>query len=716
MFRSKILSIFLFLVFFVIPSLYSLNFNLTNITPSDVNRYISITGDAYISNQGIQVTPDERYIALDGKTGRATYIEPLQLWNKATGKLTDFTTHFSFVIDSNGNDSFADGLAFFLAPVGSSVPVGSSGSGLGLVDAETGDKSSHEPFVAIEFDTFKNNWDPSPVHVGININSMDSVATKLWNNDITLGKKNDAWITYNASSKALEVVFTGFDKKYYRDKLRYVVDLRDYLPENVSFGFSASTGQLFQKNNVKSWDFISSLSFDAIKVPGHAEQPSASPPAQVQNPRNPPIHVQDPKDHPQEALSTKRKGNSGLVVGSSIGLPVLILGLITASCFLWKKKRKGDNKDPVFVDLDMDDEFEKGTGPKRFSYGELVRATNNFAAGQKLGEGGFGDVYKGLLKESNSYIAVKRVSKGSKQGIKEYASEVKIISRLRHRNLVQLIGWCHEKGQLHLVYELMPNASLDKHLFKENSLLVWEIRWKIAQGIASALLYLHEEWEQCVVHRDIKASNVMLDSNFNAKLGDFGLARLVDHEKGSQTTMLAGTVGYMAPECVMNGKASKESDVYSFGIVALEIASGRRSIDIKVPEDQVRLVEWVWRLYGTGELVEATDPRLNKMFSEKEMERLMVVGLWCAHPDNKLRPSIRQAIHVLNSEALLPILPSRMPVATYSPPPLNMFSPPFSHTYEVSKTMGSELEQTMTYTISSSVYTSSAASSTKSLL
>ncbi|PHT64229.1 L-type lectin-domain containing receptor kinase IX.2 [Capsicum annuum] len=262
----------------------------------------------------------------------------------------------------------------------------------------------------------------------------------------------------------------------------------------------------------------------------------------------------------------------------------------------------------------------------------------------------------------------------------------------------------------------MPNASLDKHLFKENSLLVWEIRWKIAQGIASALLYLHEEWEQCVVHRDIKASNVMLDSNFNAKLGDFGLARLVDHEKGSQTTMLAGTVGYMAPECVMNGKASKESDVYSFGIVALEIASGRRSIDIKVPEDQVRLVEWVWRLYGTGELVEATDPRLNKMFSEKEMERLMVVGLWCAHPDNKLRPSIRQAIHVLNSEALLPILPSRMPVATYSPPPLNMFSPPFSHTYEVSKTMGSELEQTMTYTISSSVYTSSAASSTKSLL
>ncbi|XP_060196345.1 L-type lectin-domain containing receptor kinase IX.1-like [Lycium barbarum] len=720
---SKILNILLFLVLFLIPSLNSLNFNLTNINTSDANRSINVTGDAYISNQGIQVTPDERYIALGGKTGRATYIEPLQLWNKATRDLTDFTTHFSFVIDSNGNNSFADGLAFFMAPVGSSIPIGSAGSGLGLVDAETENTSSHEPFIAIEFDTFQNTWDPSSVHVGININSMESVATKLWRNNITLGKKNDAWISYNASSKALEVVFTGFDKKYYRDKFSYTVDLRDYLPENVSFGFSASTGQLFQKNNVKSWDFNSSLNFDTNKVPEHVEQPSASPPIQAQEPKDPPIQGkdppiqgQDPKDHPQEVRSNKKKGNKGLVVGSSIVLPILILGLITASCFLWKKKRKGDNKDHAFIDLDMDGEFEKGTGPKKFSFGELARATSNFAEGQKLGEGGFGDVYKGLLKECNLYVAVKRVSKGSKQGIKEYASEVKIISRLRHRNLVQLIGWCHETGQLHLVYELMPNASLDKHLFKEKSLLVWEIRWKIAQGIASALLYLHEEWEQCVVHRDIKASNVMLDSNFNAKLGDFGLARLVDHEKGSQTTMLAGTVGYMAPECVMNGKASKESDVYSFGIVALEIASGRRSIDIKAPEDQMRLVEWVWSLYGTGKLVEATDPRLNKIFNEKEMECLMVIGLWCAHPDNKLRPSIRQAIHVLNSEAQLPILPSRMPVATYSPPPLNMFSPSFSHTYEVNKSFGSEKEQTMTYTISSSVYTSSAASSTKSLL
>ena len=139
----------------------------------------------------------------------------------------------------------------------------------------------------------------------------------------------------------------------------------------------------------------------------------------------------------------------------------------------------------------------------------------------------------------------------------------------------------------------MPNGNLSSRLLDEKTLLTWAVRYKIALGLASSLLYLHEEWEQCVVHRDIKSSNVMLDSDFNAKLGDFGLARLVDHGKGSQTTVLAGTMGYMDPECLLTGKASKETDVYSFGIVALEIYCGRRPVEPKAKEKQVRLVEWV---------------------------------------------------------------------------------------------------------------------------
>ncbi|KAK9933933.1 hypothetical protein M0R45_021102 [Rubus argutus] len=251
--------------------------------------------------------------------------------------------------------------------------------------------------------------------------------------------------------------------------------------------------------------------------------------------------------------------------------------------------------------------------------------------------------------------------------MKEYAAEVRIISRLRHRNLVQLIGWCHEKKLL-LVYEFMTNGSLDSHLFKQKSLLSWEVRYKIALGLASGLLYLHQEWEQCVLHRDIKSSNVMLDSNFDAKLGDFGLARLVDHGKPSQTTIVAGTRGYMALEYVTTGKASKESDVYSFGVVALEIACGRKPIDVSLEANQIEMVEWVWELYGRGKVNEAADPKLCGRFDEQQMECLMIVGLWCAHPNYNFRPSIQQAIKVLSFEAALPLLSSEMPVATFPLP------------------------------------------------
>ncbi|XP_026390999.1 L-type lectin-domain containing receptor kinase IX.1-like [Papaver somniferum] len=299
----------------------------------------------------------------------------------------------------------------------------------------------------------------------------------------------------------------------------------------------------------------------------------------------------------------------------------------------------------------MDDEFEKGTGPKRFSSTELAFATCNFNEEEKLGQGGFGGVYKGVL--SDRFVAVKRISKGSQQGKKEYQSEVKVISQLRHRNLVQLIGWCHEKNELILVYEFMPNRSLDKHLYQgRNYVLNWQVRYKIALGLASALVYLHEEWEQCVVHRDIKSSNIMLDSDFNAKLGDFGLARLVDHALGCKTTVIAGTKGYLAPECMTTGKSSKESDVYSFGIVALEIACGRKPVQ----STGELLSEWVWDLHGRGELLEASDKKLRKQYNESEMEQLLVVGLWCTLLDSTSRPSATQVINALKFGSSLPDL------------------------------------------------------------
>jgi serine/threonine protein kinase len=184
-------------------------------------------------------------------------------------------------------------------------------------------------------------------------------------------------------------------------------------------------------------------------------------------------------------------------VGLGVGGSFLFGGLALILFCFWKRNRS-HTEDDLALDSCMDEEFQRGTGPKRFSFKELAHATNNFNDEEKLGQGGFGGVYRGFLRDSNSFVAVKRVSKGSKQGLKEYASEVKIISRLRHRNLVQLLGWCHERGELLLVYEFMPNGSLDSHLFTQESLLVWAMRYKVAQGLASALFYLHEEWENAL--------------------------------------------------------------------------------------------------------------------------------------------------------------------------------------------------------------------------
>ncbi|XP_044488401.1 L-type lectin-domain containing receptor kinase IX.1-like [Mangifera indica] len=573
-----------------------------------------------------------------GMFGRATYYKPLHLWDNATGNLTDFTTRFTFVIDSQNRSSYGDGLAFFLAPQGSMIPVNATrGGSFGLANDDERLNSTSNPFVAVEFDIYENHYDPPgvPEHVGIDIDSLQSLKTVAWWTDVKGGRRNEAWINYNSSTKNLTVEFTGFrNGTVVKQYLDYKVDLRLYLPEFVTFGFSGATGNATATHTINSWEFRSSLEDRDSTNTGIAVNPNLS--------------------------AGRKSSKTGLAVGLGISGGVLIAGLILVgmACF-------GRNKDGKDEEENMDDEFQRGTGPKKFSYKQLASATDNFNDENKLGQGGFGGVYRGFIRDTNSYIAVKKVSKESKQGIREYASEVKIISRLRHRNLVKLLGWCHEKKNLLLVYEFMPNGSLDFLLFKGECLLPWELRYKIVEDLASGLLYLHEEWEQCVLHRDIKSSNIMLDSNFNAKLGDFGLATFIDHEKGSHATGLAGTQGYMAPECLKTRKTSKESDVFSFGVVALEIACGRKSIEHQYEEDQVSLVPWVWESYRTKRLLDTADKKLCMNFYKKQMECLILVGLLCAHPDRNQRPSIRQVIKFLNFELALPDLQPNMPASTY---------------------------------------------------
>ncbi|KAK7363045.1 hypothetical protein VNO77_05174 [Canavalia gladiata] len=617
---------------------------------SSYAKHFNLDGDASTSGSVIQLTmlPNNEY---SGKAGRVTYQEYIQLWDNNSNEL-DFSTKFSFVVSSNQSD-YGDGLAFFLATpnlpsTNNTLQLRGGGLGIALVDGNQNLLQTDYRFVAVEFDTFSNKWDPDGPHVGVNVNSMNSEIYEEWWTNITQGEVCNCSVEYNSGSQTLDVIFTGYkfsggNVTQTTQHLSLHVNIRDKLqgPEFVIVGISAATGGNFEQHTLLSWSFRTSL----------------------------------PSILPNNANAEKKTNliyrNLSMGIGVGIGLFLSLLGL---AYFLlwWKNKGKGEEgTSEATSDLTIDDEFQMRIGPKKISYYELLTATNNFEEAQKLGQGGFGGVYKGYLRDSNSYAAIKRISADSRQGIKQYAAEVKIISQLRHRNLVKLTGWCHKRNDLLLIYEYMPNGSLDFHLFRGESVLTWQMRYNIALGLASALFYLQEEWEKCVLHRDIKSSNIMLDSNFNAKLGDFGLARLVDHEKGSQTSVVAGTMGYLAPEYMNTGKARKESDIFSFGVVLLEVATGRKAIHHKDMEEQVSLVEWVWELYGLRNLLSAADPNLCGEFDMQQMECLLVVGLWCANPDSTSRPSIKQVIMVLNFEAPLPILPQQIPVLTYLCPITN---------------------------------------------
>ncbi|KAF8081966.1 hypothetical protein N665_0854s0006 [Sinapis alba] len=630
------LSLFLLLLPLVVDSLH---FNITSFQPDDPSVNIVYHGDAAADGDGtVNFNSDAR----TSQVGWITYSKDVPLWSRRTGNTSDFNTSFSFKIDARNLTSDSHGICFFLAPVGAQLPAYTVGGFLGLFGPDSGYRSSVD-LVHIEFDTFSNpGWDPRDVgsHVGINNNSLASSNYTYWNASLHSQDIGHAHVSYDSVNKNLSVTWgyelTTSDEE--SSSLSYIIDLAKVLPSEVMLGFIAAAGANTGEHRLLSWELSSSL-------------------------------------EPEGA-----DNKTGLVIGIAVAVFVLVTFLVITTVVVWSRKRNSRE-----VSSSINEDLEKETGPRKFSYKDLVSATNGFSHQRKLGEGGFGAVYSGNLKEINMMVAVKKLSCGSRQGKKEFLNEVKVISKLRHRNLVQLIGWCNEENEFVLIYELMPNGGLNSHLFgKREEILSWDTRYKIALGLASAILYLHEEWDQCVLHRDIKASNIMLDGDFNVKLGDFGLARVMSHKLDSHKTGLAGTFGYMAPEYVMTGCASKESDMYSFGIVLLEIVTGRKSLerrkedeeeegnsddddDSESHDDEKSLVEKVWELYGKKELLGlGVDEKLGDDFNMEQAECLLVLGLWCGHPDKSSRPSIKQAIQVMKLESPLPVnLPLKRPVATY---------------------------------------------------
>ncbi|CAH9080112.1 unnamed protein product [Cuscuta europaea] len=305
--------------------------------------------------------------------------------------------------------------------------------------------------------------------------------------------------------------------------------------------------------------------------------------------------------------------------------------------------------------------------PRIFSYSELFVGSNGFSEDQVLGSGGFGRVYRAVLPSDGTEVAVKccLAEKGEKFD-KTFAAELAAVAHLRHRNLVKLRGWCVHDDQLLLVYEYMPNRSLDRVLFRKmENLLDWERRKKIVRGLAAALFYLHEQLETQIIHRDVKASNVMLDSSFNARLGDFGLARWLEHSQTrtpsfqnhrfrlAETTKIGGTIGYLPPESFQRrgAIATAKSDVFSFGIVALEVASGRRAVDLSFPDDHIVLLDWIRRLSDEGMVLLAGDGRLmDGSYKLVEMERLIQIGLLCTLNEPHSRPNMKWVQEALYGE------------------------------------------------------------------
>ncbi|KAH7860200.1 hypothetical protein Vadar_010547 [Vaccinium darrowii] len=285
-----------------------------------------------------------------------------------------------------------------------------------------------------------------------------------------------------------------------------------------------------------------------------------------------------------------------------------------------------------------------------FTFRQIKAATNDFDINNKIGEGGFGSVYKGVLLDG-SVIAVKQLSSKSKQGNREFVNEIGMISGLQHPNLVRLYGCCIERNQLLLVYEYMENNSLARALFGECQLnLEWPTRLRICIGIARGLAFLHEESRLKIVHRDIKATNVLLDGDLNPKISDFGLAKLSDDENTHISTRIAGTRGYMAPEYALWGYLTDKADVYSFGVVALEIVAGKDNMKYRPNENYVCLLDWALVLRQKGRLMDLVDPKLGSNLNKEEAMRMIKVALLCTNASPALRPTMSTVVSMLEGK------------------------------------------------------------------
>ncbi|XP_022935439.1 L-type lectin-domain containing receptor kinase VIII.1-like [Cucurbita moschata] len=626
---------------------------------------LKLLGDAHLNNGSVRLTRD--LAVPNSGAGRVLYAKPIRFRQPGINYLASFSTFFSFSITNLNPSSIGGGLAFLISP--DDETLGGAGGFLGLAD-ERG-----LGFVAVEFDTLMDVEfkDINGNHVGLDLNDMVSLQVKDLDGigiDLKSGDTVNSWIEYDGSARIFKIFVSYSNLKPTEPLMSFNLDLDPYLNDFMYVGFSGSTQGSTEVHSVDWWSFTSS--FDSNSPPGSVPPP---PTTTLMNPTANVVRSTPPSQPPSGSDSNTQKNTNspschnglckqgagavvGVVTAGAFVLALFAGGLIWVYSKKIKRVKKSDSLASEIIKT-----------PKEFTYKELKIATKGFSSNRIIGHGAFGTVYKGILPETGDIVAVKRCSH-STQGKNEFLSELSIIGTLRHRNLVRLQGWCHEKGEILLVYDLMPNGSLDKALFEASTPLPWSHRKKILLGVSSALAYLHQECENQVIHRDVKTSNIMLDEGFNARLGDFGLARQVEHDKSPDATVAAGTMGYLAPEYLLTGRATEKTDVFSFGAVVLEVASGRRPIEKESGAGKFgvnsNLVDWVWSLHREGRLLAAADGRLGGEFEESEMRKVLLVGLACSHPDPMTRPTMRGVVQMLIGDSEIPIVPRSKPSTSFS--------------------------------------------------
>ncbi|XP_066389330.1 L-type lectin-domain containing receptor kinase SIT2-like [Miscanthus floridulus] len=595
------------------------------------NTNLNVDGTATVMANGLlELTNGTTH-----QKGHAFHRTPLHLHESPDGVVRSFSVAFVFGIISSYTDFSTHGMALVFAP-SMNLSTALTDQYLGLTNAvDDGNVSNH--MFAVELDTSLNMdfRDINDNHVGVDVNSLISVqpheagyyvdsSGSFHRLSLISREAMQVWVDYDRDATLINVTMAPLDMvKPKRPLISTTYNLSTVLMEPSYIGFSSATGPGNSRHYVLGWSFGLNRSAPVIDVSKLPKLPRL-------------------ESKPYSRI---------LEITLPIASAVLVLAAGTALVLLVRRRLRY---------RELREDWETEFGPHRFRYKDLFHATKGFKDSYLLGAGGFGMVYRGVLPASGVEVAVKKMSHGSKQGMKEFIAEIVSIGRIRHRSLVQLLGYCRRKDELILVYDYMPNGSLDTYLHggqgddNDGPTLDWARRFRVIKDIASGLHYLHERWEKVVVHRDIKTSNVLLDGEMNGRLGDFGLAKLHDHGANPQTTHVVGTTGYLAPELLRTGKATPLTDVFAFGTFMLEVTCGQRPIRQDEQGNQILLVDWVLQHWHSDSLLQTVDPRLQGEFSSEEVCLVLKIGLLCSQPSAAARPSMLQALQYLEREALLP--------------------------------------------------------------